>query len=287
MPSVCTFVPVRIAVAVCLGLAGSAAWSAPQFALSDESVNTSGTGNLTGAWASFISTPHTSSFSTVASTTIDFHDVTTPAAPGVDGSVKIYKDTTQTITDHTSGYTVDSGGASGHSSSASYVAQWISFEAVVSSTVGANVYFSLGASGGYLPVATPFGTSAPVPTLYFKTGAGGSYSQLSSTTYVSPGSQGYSSYASTSVYVAAGSSVSFSALYYGAGSVSLNSLSLSISGPQYDSFSTSVDRQVVTHDLFKTVVIPALPVPEPESWALMLGGLAVMGFVALRRGRAD
>jgi len=66
--------------------------------------------------------------------------------------------------------------------------------------------------------------------------------------------------------------------------VTLTNGGLSFTAAEGVNTGTSAITGVAIHE-FNFSITYANPVPEPETWAMMLGGLGVMGFVARRRSR--
>lgn len=92
---------------------------------------------------------------------------------------------------------------------------------------------------------------------------------------VTSGTLTFDSPLSGSFAIALKASNSFS-LYYFSGTSNLASLGFSTIG-------TALNKQGKAQDLSHATLYSAQPIPEPETYALMLAGLGVMGFIARRR----
>jgi hypothetical protein len=80
----------------------------------------------------------------------------------------------------------------------------------------------------------------------------------------------------------AGVAQSFVAYVYAPNDVSVNNFQLSARTSNYDFISTpNVTNYVGSKQLIGAVVLP--PVPEPESYAMLLAGLGMIGYMARRR----
>ena len=223
---------------------------------------------------------------TGSGTSTAFHNVLTNALPGVAGHLDIYQDvTTSTTTETVSSYQ-DIAAYSLAGNVGNYgTGQWIQMSGTVSATQASNLNFSISAHGAYQTTTVPgIGDVNPAfPSLFF--GFNSPLGAIATTSSSVPGlTPSYSVNSSSFQSMAAGTSA-FSVLVYVNGGVSLSGFDMNIAGATYggsDLFNTS---NTVQTTLFQSIVIPALPVPEPETYAMLLAGLAMMGVAARRRNK--
>ncbi len=212
--------------------------------------------------------------------------VITPAGPGVTGLAWDYIDTTTSysITRTTSYW--DSAQAVVQADSSQPVTynngKYIELKGTISVSTATTLYLNLFASGSYLPQVTPFGSAAPaLPTFYFSIGG------------ATPAALGTSSYSNANLYdsgaypgyytLAANSSLSFDALVYAGSDVALSAFGLNLSTSDYGTSSTTTQHSNTSTQLVGAHLIPALAVPEPATYLMLLGGLLLVGGASRRR----
>lgn len=220
-----------------------------------------------------------------------------PAQVGVDGAINLYKEKTQQFYDYS--YQTQSFDASysAHLSGPSAVPQTYTLTGQIENLIGTalvnggegDVWFDMGLTPEF---AEPYVPGSGSATLSFRFGtapAAWSYS-YEKTFDLSPSSISLSDYISESwADVDLSGMAYFEATYTIAGTsgvmVDGSSLYLDVWG------AAQVDSQTYTHsvverELMLSEAIPALsPVPETETYAMMLAGLGLVGFVTRRRMR--
>lgn len=152
----------------------------------------------------------------------------------------------------------------------------------ITSTIDTNFSFTMAASGNYASTAIPGIGDIPNGSVAFFTGPDTSSLNApgsEATTYYAATAD-FSSQAQSSFQMKAGVAVKFAVLVYSS-SASLTNLNINgFSGgyaytyqdtPHLSSYDTLVGAHLLS------------PIPEPESWAMMLAGLLGVGFVARRR----
>lgn len=158
--------------------------------------------------------------------------------------------------------------------------KWISISGSITSSIDHSISPSLSAYGSFTPVNTPFGEAAPaLASLYF----GSSMTSLMPTLmYSSSGGTGYSVSANGGlVNFVSGQPQSFVALAYAAEGVSLDSLQVSWSEYLREPLGSTYQEIDTKREWSSSR--PLAPIPEPETYALALAGLGVVGWMARRR----
>jgi hypothetical protein len=165
--------------------------------------------------------------------------------------------------------------------------KWVSLTGSVQSSIDTVLSFNLYASGDFTSIETPLGSAAPLLASFYFGDSQPSLSSLSSTTSANLELFSYYSYTSTystaSFNLLAGVSQNFVAYVYAPTDVSVSSFNLYANTSDYNLVSTP-QTQTYTGP---TVLIGATvlaPVPEPETYAMMLAGLGLIGWRARRRG---
>lgn len=160
--------------------------------------------------------------------------------------------------------------------------KWISISGSITSSIDLSISPWLDAYGSFTPVSTPFGDAAPaLASLYFGSSMA-SLSQGSISSYSDSGSATYSVYASGgSMSFLAGQSQTFVALAYAPEGVSLDGFEVG----WYRSSSEPIGSAYKKSDTSREYLgsRPLAPIPEPETYALALAGLGVVGWMARRR----
>lgn len=205
---------------------------------------------------------------------IDFHTVTTAATAGKEGKIDIYKDVTTSTTTKNYSYSLDQATLQASSNSSNFASgQWIRLSGSITALQDTSLGYSLFANGNYQSTNIPgIGDVNPAwPSLFLNTGSG--YNKIGySTTYTTPTS--YSLYGEgSSLSLKAGTTTPLTALIYTLGDVSISSFGLNLWSSIYGEKESISTSQLVTSTLFKSAVLPALPVPEPESYIMLLVGL--------------
>lgn len=208
---------------------------------------------------------------------IDFHAVTTAATAGKAGKIDIYKDVTTTTTTKNYSYSQDQATLAAAGNSNNYASgQWIRVSGSITAAQDTTLGYSLFANGNYQSTAIPgIGDVNPAwPSLFLNTGSG--YNKVGyTTTYTTPTS--YSLYGDgSSLSLKAGTTTTLSALIYALGDVSIGNFGLNLWGAVYGENESYNTTKLVTSTLFKTEVLPALPVPEPETYAMLMVGLLLL-----------
>jgi hypothetical protein len=144
----------------------------------------------------------------------------------------------------------------------------------------------MGAEGNYLPTTTPFGQAAPaLPTFYF-TDSAAPLSALSS--YLTVGQNSYNASSGTDyLTLAANSTVNFSVLVFAGNDVSLSGFGIGFITGTYDAGSVVTPHSTTESHQIGAHIIPALPVPEPETYAMLLVGLMLVGGLSKRSKRSE
>jgi hypothetical protein len=167
--------------------------------------------------------------------------------------------------------------------------KWISLTGSVQSTINTTLSFNLGAQGNFTATSTPFGPAAPLlASFYF--GGSSPTALSSSTTTSSLDSLSYytysSSYSTASFNLLAGVAQNFVAYVYAPTDVSISDFSLNAyTHPGYDLVITPQTQVIIGPKTLLSASILS-PIPEPETYAMMLAGLGLVGTVIRRRTNA-
>jgi hypothetical protein len=167
--------------------------------------------------------------------------------------------------------------------------QWIEIAGTVTANEATTFNFYLQASGNYLTTAIPgVGNVNPaLPSLLAGFGSNPLTSVAAISSYSQSGTSQYSVDSYTywyqdSIVLAAGEQTSFAALVYAGGDVSLANFRMNISSGNYGLVTqTTTGTAYPTSQFVETVITP--PVPEPETYALLLCGLGFISFISYRR----
>jgi hypothetical protein len=281
-----------IALAACLAAFAAQARAAPAPILTFSGLTyiSANTGTLLDATSLNSGHYYSNSYTSIVGSVTDFHATTTPAKPGVAGSIDIYKDVTTTKETNSYSYYYDQASYAVTGNASNYAAdQWIRITGMVTASEATTLGFSLFASGNYQTTAIPgIGNVNPALPSFFAGFGSDPLSATATGSYTRPEySNQYGVYSSStpSISLAAGAT-SFTAMIYAGGNVSLSEFQLNISGPSYGRTDDYKTTPTTISTLFKSEPIPALavtPVPEPETYAMFLAGLGLMGAVARRR----
>jgi hypothetical protein len=272
---------------ICVGAAGAQTGPVTTFEIdSTKAFNIGG----------FVSAAHdfgTYSYGTTDIQNLQYHESThsviqTPPGIGTTGLVLDYLDRTYSYDE---AYTVAKSEA-GFISMTATDAQAINFGGEkyfqvtghLSATQDTGVTFGLHANGSYLP----FGQTTPaLPNFYLSANGVGISPFFSDTTTNpndTPGS--YSLFAQTSNQtLLANTPFSFTAMICAGDNVSLQDFRLQIGTDYYDLTTTITPKSNTTSELIGSHVLAA--VPEPETYAMFLGGLALVGCLSRRQRRVQ
>lgn len=166
--------------------------------------------------------------------------------------------------------------------------KWIELTGSVQSSIDTALSFTLSASGNFTAIDTPFGSAPPLlASFYFGNSQPSSLSSsLSSSTNTSIESLSYyaysTSYSTASFNLLAGVSQDFVAYVYAPTDVSVSNFSLYARTSDYDLVNTPQSQTYVGPKTLISASVLA-PVPEPETYAMMLAGLGLIGFAVRRR----
>lgn len=212
--------------------------------------------------------------------------VITPAGPGVTGLAWDYIDTTTSYSTTRTTYSRDTGAAYVMADNSQPISfnggKYIELKGTISVTTATTINLDLFAYGNYMPQVTPFGSAAPaLPSFYFSTG-GAALAALGTSNYSETSSYDSSAY-SGSFTLAANSSLSFDALVYAGNDVSLGAFGLNLYTNYYGVSSTTTQHSNTSTQLVGAHLIPALAVPEPATYLMLLGGLLLVGGASRRR----
>lgn len=220
---------------------------------------------------------------------------TVPAQVGVDGALNLYKEKTQQFYDYS--YQTQSFDASysAHLSVPSAVPQTYTLTGQIENLTGTAL---VNGGNGYVgfsmnltpQFAEPYVSGSGSATLSFKFGtAPDAWSYSYKKTFdLSPRSISLSDYYIADSYVDLSGIAYFEAAYTIDGTtgviVDASSLNLGVWGAAQVNSETYTDS-VVVRELVHSEPIPALAVPETGTYAMMLAGLGLVGFVTRRRTR--
>jgi hypothetical protein len=209
---------------------------------------------------------------------------------GVKGYSEQWIDTKYTNSHHALTAFTDTASYSVNDDANNYAAgQWIQMTGTVTANQATTFDYYLQATGNFLSVVVPgLGEINPAfPSFFvsFGTTPLTKVAQTSSNAY-SPTNQysvySYDHWYSSSIALAAGETKSFAALVYTGGDVSLANFKLNISSANYG-LTDTVTTSSYTTTSYKGFVEVAALVPEPETYAMLMAGLGLLGFASRRR----
>lgn len=167
--------------------------------------------------------------------------------------------------------------------------KWISLSGSVQSTIDTTLSFTLGAQGSFTATSGPFGSSiAPLlSSFYFGESTPTALSASTTTSLESLSYYTYSSsYSTASFNLLAGVAQDFVAYVYAPTYVSISDFSLdAYTHPGYDQLASPQKEILVGPKTWISSSILA-PIPEPETYAMMLAGLGLVGAMIRRRTNA-
>lgn len=167
--------------------------------------------------------------------------------------------------------------------------KWISLSGSVQSSIDTILSFNLDASGNFTSIETPLGSTAPLLASFYLGNSQPSLSSLSSVTSASLESLSYytytTSYSTASFNLLAGESQNFVAYVYAPAGVSISNFNLDAYTSYYN---LAVTPQTYIDVGPKTLIGASTlaPIPEPETYAMMLAGLGLVGTMIRRRTSA-
>lgn len=184
-------------------------------------------------------------------------------------TVTTYKEDSSAVAVVTNGSTIGAG-------------KYLEITGKVTSTVDTAFHFNLNANGLYGATDVPGVGSIPNGSISFFSGptAATIAAQASSTTTYSPQSLSFDASSSGVLNLLAGQSVTFAALVYSS-NASLSDFTISGYTDHYDLVTTNTPHVSPYDTLVGSHLVAA--VPEPESYAMLLAGLGLMGAIAKRR----
>lgn len=241
---------------------------------------TTTSGPTVSSYANWSDTPYSTTTSTAFSSEVQTAPTTTTA-----GLVYDYETVTTTKSwDHqTWQYDYLSIGVTSDGTN-QFGGKWISLSGSVQSSISTSLSFNLSASGNFTAAQTPFGPTAPLlASFYF---GSTQPTPLSANTYSNLEQLNYdtysTSYSTTTFNLLAGVAQSFVAYVYAPTDVSIGTFQLSAGTANYDFVSTP---QAVSNIGSKTLIgaRTLAPIPEPESYAMLLAGLGMIASIARRR----
>ena len=162
--------------------------------------------------------------------------------------------------------------------------KYIDLRGSLLSSIDTTLSFRLSASGEFTLTTTEFGTTSPQLASFFFGGA--ALTNVASTTTTDLDELTYDlynvTYDTTTVNLLAGQAKSFRAVVFAPNDVSVNSFELNAFTSNYNPATTTNVTSVIGDRFFiNNSVIPTIP--EPETYAMLVAGLGVMGFMARRR----
>lgn len=214
----------------------------------------------------------------------NFSVISIPATTTSAGLALDYTRTTTSYIDHKQDYKYDTSYVSVSAPNATTGSnQYLTITGKVKSSVDTEYSFELFARGAYATTTIPGVGSVPNGAISFFTGpdAQNLAGDRITTTYF-PDSSSFNSYSygNNSVFLTAGVELSFAALVYSQ-DASLTNFSITGRTSAYDIVTKSTAVSFNTDRLVGSSLIS--PVPEPESYAMLLAGLSLMGVIARRR----
>ncbi|MBZ0068217.1 MAG: PEPxxWA-CTERM sorting domain-containing protein [Thiobacillus sp.] len=167
--------------------------------------------------------------------------------------------------------------------------KWISLTGSVQSSIDTTLSFDLSASGNFTSIETPLGSAAPLLASFYLGDSQPTLSSLSSVTSASLESLSYysytSSYSTASFNLLAGVSQNFVAYVYAPTDVSVSSFNLDAYTSNYN-YVVTPQTQIYVGPKTLIGASALAPIPEPETYAMMLAGLGLVGAMIRRRTNA-
>lgn len=236
-------------------------------------------------------THHDSTITDYSNTSTVLSEVAIPATTSAPGLIKDYLVTTEKYNVVEYSYKYDNVSAAvSASDNLLSGGKVITLSGSVTSTINTTIIFDLTAGGSYVPASSPFGgTYVPaLGSLYLGSSLAtiapvsysGTFTDTSAKTYTVDNGWSYS------VNISAGQTLTFYAGVFAPDNASISYLSLNLQSDAYDYLTETTPYQNVTKTLIDAHPIPALSVPEPSTYAMLLAGMGMIGLVRRRRDRA-
>jgi hypothetical protein len=210
---------------------------------------------------------------------------------GIKGYSEHWLDTKYTDSYHAPTAFIDTASYSVNDDANNYAAgQWVQMTGTVTANEATTFDYNLQATGNFRTTVVPnVGEVNPAfPSLFVSFGAtplakvgATSSSAFSPTNQYSIYSYDYSY--TNSIALAAGEATSFAALVYTGGDVSLANFKLNIWSKNYGVTDTVTTSSSTNSSYLGFVEVAALPVPEPETYAMLMAGLGLVGLASRRR----
>lgn len=156
--------------------------------------------------------------------------------------------------------------------------KYIVLSGTVTSSIDTSLGFSLNASGHYMSAITPFGATTPALPSYFFGTSRDSLSPLAVSS--NSGDKNYSSSSYSALTLSANVSTTFYAAVLAGDNVSLSDFNLYANSGWHDVSTLVTPYSQTTSEMIGARV---LPVPEADTYAMLLTGLGLIGFMARRR----
>ena len=216
-------------------------------------------------------------------------EVQIPATSTKPGLAYDFSTTTTAYTDYYSSYYKDSAYLSATGSDNIAGNKYLIISGTITSSVNTNISFSMGARGSFVATSAGFGqSSAPqLSSFYFATGSNpltsvNPFTSVSGqSTYSDLASLSYSVVGGQSLALAAGVSQTFYAAVFAPSAVSISDFHLGINSDIFATIDTPHTPR--SYDVKTLIGSHIIPVPEPETYAMLLAGLGLMGAIARRR----
>ena len=164
--------------------------------------------------------------------------------------------------------------------------KYITLSGSVLSSINTSLSFELSAFGDFTRISNRFGTTAPQLASFYFGNTDPTVSNLPANTSTDLDLLTYSAYSvsyNTATFeLAAGVAQTFFAVVYAPNNVSVDNFQLEATTSNYNFTTTPNVTNVVGARLINsTTILPQ--VPEPDTYAMLVAGLGVIGFMARRR----
>lgn len=290
-----TFKPIACALALAIGISATTAHAtSPILSVANvvtDSSNVGGVAEISYGPSIYTGSSYSNYLNYTSKTVPDFsQEVVTAPTTTTAGLAYNYSTDTTTSTWDLQTWDYDSLSIGVASNGANQTGgKWISLTGSVQSSIDTTLSFNLAASGNFTAIETPLGSAAPLLASFYFGDTQPSLSSLSSTTSASLESLSYysytSSYSTASFNLLAGVSQNFVAYVYAPTDVSVSSFNLYADTSNYN---LEVTPQTQIYVGPKTLIGATVlaPIPEPETYAMMLAGLGLVAGASARRNRA-
>jgi hypothetical protein len=164
--------------------------------------------------------------------------------------------------------------------------KFITLSGSVLSSIDTSLSFELSAFGDFTRISNRFGTTAPQLASFYFGNTDPTVSNLPSNTSTDLDLLTYSAYSvsyNTATFeLAAGVAQTFFAVVYAPNNVSVDNFQLEATTSNYNFTTTpNVTNVVGARFIDSTSILPQIP--EPDTYAMLVAGLGVIGFMARRR----